>query len=143
DLLKKYENNFKDLSNTVSNFLQKALASFIRSGEFEKHINRMKNIYYKKFNFIVKKLEEIEEISFPTKADSLNLLIKIDESVDIRKFNEVLNEKSLRLINLNRFSFRKAGKENYFILGFANLNKKEIDEGIEIIKFAIKKSKMY
>ena len=143
DLLKKYENNFKDLSNTVSNFLQKALAAFIESGEFEKHINRMKNIYYKKFNFIVKKLEEIEEISFPTKADSLNLLIKIDESVDIRKFNEVLNEKSLRLINLNRFSFRKAGKENYFILGFANLNKKEIDEGIEIIKFAIKKSKMY
>ncbi len=143
DLLKKYENNFKDLSNTVSNFLQKALAAFIESGEFEKHINRMKNIYYKKFDFIVKKLEEIEEISFPTKANSLNLLIKIDKSVDIKKFNEVLNEKSLRLINLNRFSFRKAGKENYFILGFANLSKKEINEGIEIIKFAIKKSKMY
>ena len=103
----------------------------------------MKNIYYKKFDFIVKKLEEIEEISFPTKANSLNLLIKIDKSVDIKKFNEVLNEKSLRLINLNRFSFRKAGKENYFILGFANLSKKEINEGIEIIKFAIKKSKMY
>ena len=143
DLLKKYENNFKDLSNTVSNFLQKALAAFIESEEFEKHINRMKNIYYKKFDYIVKKLEEIEEISFPTKANSLNLLIKIDKSVDIKKFNEVLNEKSLRLINLNRFSFRKAGKENYFILGFANLNKKEIDEGIEIIKFALKNSKIY
>ena len=123
--------------------MQKALAAFIESGEFEKHINRMKNIYYKKFDYIVKKLEEIEEISFPTKANSLNLLIKIDKSVDIKKFNEVLNEKSLRLINLNRFSFRKAGKENYFILGFANLNKKEIDEGIEIIKFALKNSKSY
>ena len=123
--------------------MQKALAAFIESGEFEKHINRMKNIYYKKFDYIVKKLEEIEEISFPTKANSLNLLIKIDKSVDIKKFNEVLNEKSLRLINLNRFSFRKAGKENYFILGFANLNKKEIDEGIEIIKFALKNSKIY
>ena len=140
-LLEKYEKNFKGLSNTVSTFVQKALANFIKSGEFEKHLNRMKNIYFKKFNFIVKKLEEIEEISFPERVDSLHLLIKIEKSVDIDKFKEILNEKSLRLINLNRFLYKKRGKENYFILGFANLSIEEIDQGIEIIKFALKNSK--
>ncbi|EEB35791.1 transcriptional regulator, GntR family [Anaerococcus hydrogenalis DSM 7454] len=140
-LLEKYERNFKGLSNTVSTFVQKALANFIKSGEFEKHINRMKNIYFKKFNFIVQKLEEIEEISFPERIDSLHLLIKIDKSVDIVKFNELLKEKSLRLINLNRFLYKKNGKENYFILGFANLSRDEIGQGVDLIKEAIEKSK--
>lgn len=140
-LLEKYERNFKGLSNTVSTFVQKALANFIKSGEFEKHLNRMKNIYFKKLNFIVKKLEEIEEISFPERVDSLHLLIKIDESVDIVKFNELLKEKSLRLINLNRFLYKKNGKENYFILGFANLSRDEIGQGVDLIKEAIEKSK--
>ena len=141
DLLKKYENNFKDLSNTVSNFLQKALASFIESGEFEKHINRMKNIYYKKFEHILKKLEEIEEISFLSKSNSLNLLIKVDDSVDIKKFTKILNENSVRLVNINKFTYNKFGKENYFIMGYANLSLDEISFGIEIIKYAIEKSK--
>ena len=136
-LLEKYERNFKGLSNTVSTFVQKALANFIKSGEFEKHLNRMKNIYFKKLNFIVKKLEEIEEISFPERVDSLHLLRKIDESVDIVKFNELLKEKSLRLINLNRFLYKKNGKENYFILGFANLSRDEIGQGVDLIKEAI------
>lgn len=140
-LLEKYEKNFNGLSNTVSTFVQKALANFIKSGEFEKHLNRMKNIYFKKFNFIVQKLEEIEEISFPERIDSLHLLIKIDESVDIEKFNEILKEKSLRLINLNRFLYKKNGNENYFILGFANLSHDEIGQGVDLIKEAIEKSK--
>lgn len=142
DLLKKYENNFKDLSNTVSNFLQKALASFIKSGEFEKHINRMKNIYYKKFDFIVKKIEEIEEISFVSKANSLNLLIKVDESVNIKKFKEILKEKSLRIVDLNKFTYNRFEKENYFIMGYANLSLDEISSGLDIVKYAIKNSKI-
>lgn len=142
DLLKKYENNFKDLSNTVSNFLQKALASFIKSGEFEKHINRMKNIYYKKFDFIVKKIEEIEEISFVSKANSLNLLIKVDESVNIKKFKEILKEKSLRIVDLNKFTYNRFEKENYFIMGYANLSLDEISYGLDIVKYAIKNSKI-
>ena len=86
-------------------------------------------------------MEEIEEISFPQKVDSLNLLIKIDESIDIIKFKKILNNKSLHLIDLNKFTYKKNGKENYFILGFANLSIEEIDQGIEIIKFALKNSK--
>ncbi|WP_058990728.1 PLP-dependent aminotransferase family protein [Anaerococcus rubeinfantis] len=142
DLLKKYENNFKDLSNTVSNFLQKALASFIESGEFEKHINRMKNIYYKKFDFIFKKISGIDEISFLSKSNSLNLLLKVDDSIDIKKFTKILNENSVRLVNLNKFTYNKFEKENYFIMGYANLGLDEIDSGFDIIKDAIKNSKI-
>lgn len=141
-LLEKYDENFKDLSNTVSNFLQKALASFIESGEFEKHINRMKNIYYKKFKLIVKKISEIDEISFLSKPNSLILSIKIDENVDIEKFKLRIEEKSLRIIPLKRFAFdNKKDLDHYFLLGFANLSEKEIEEGLNIIKDAIEKSK--
>lgn len=141
-LLEKYEENFKDLTNTVSNFLQKALAKFIESGEFEKHINRMKNIYDKKFNLIVKKIKDIEEISFISKPNSLILTIKIDNSVDIEKFKNLLEENSTRIISLSKFYFNKTSNHDYsFILGFANLNENEIVEGIDIIKDSILKSK--
>ncbi|MDY3006416.1 PLP-dependent aminotransferase family protein [Anaerococcus porci] len=141
-LLKKYEENFKDLSNTVSNFLQKALASFIESGEFEKHINRMKNIYYKKFELIVRKIGEINEIKFISKPNSLILPIEIDESVDIGKFMSLLEKNSIRIIPLSRFLFnKKSSLDCFFILGFANLSEKEIIEGFEIIKDIISKSK--
>ena len=102
----------------------------------------MKNIYYKKFDFIVKKIEEIEEISFVSKANSLNLLIKVDESVNIKKFKEILKEKSLRIVDLNKFTYNRFEKENYFIMGYANLSLDEISSGLDIVKYAIKNSKI-
>lgn len=140
-LLKKYEKNFKDLSNTVSNFLQKALASFIESGDFERHINRMKNIYQKKFKLLIGLLEKIDEISFLKKPNSLILVIKLDKSVDINLFKNNLEKNSIKLISLSKFSYSKNSFSNSFILGFANLSKDEIIRGVDMIKLSIKEAK--
>lgn len=141
ELLKKYEKNFRDLSNTVSNFLQKALASFIESGDFERHINRMKNIYDKKFKLLVGLLEKIDEISFLKKPNSLIIVISLDKSVDIDLFKENLEKYSVKLISLSKFSYSKNSFSNSFILGFANLSRDEIIKGTAMIKQSIKEAK--
>lgn len=140
-LLKKYEDNFKDLSNPVSNFLQKALASFIESGEFERHINRMKNIYFKKFSLIIKQLKKISEIKFLSKPTSLIIPIRLDKCVRIKEFKNYLEEKSVYISPLNRFLFNKKDDDHSFILGFANLTEDEIISGIKLLRQAIKYAK--
>lgn len=143
DLLEKYEENFMDFPSTVSNFLQKALANFIGSGEFEKHINRMKNIYHKKFKVFLKKISEIKEMSFLSDPDSLILVISIDVEIDRNKFDRILKDRSLKIIGLENFTYDKKIVGNKFVLGFANLSEEEIIEGLDILREAIREAKIY
>lgn len=141
DLLVKYEENFRDLSNPVSTFLQKALALFIAGGEFERHLNRMKNIYRKKFDLVVEEVEKIEDLEFFTRPSSLVLVLKVGESIDIGKFKENLKENSIKIVFLKEFLYDKKSHEDLFLLGFANLSQDEIRQGLALIRKILSDSK--
>ena len=49
-LMKKYEAAFKGFGCPVSLFIQAALSRFMLEGYFEKHINRMKALYNRKYS---------------------------------------------------------------------------------------------
>ena len=62
---------------TVSNFEQYTLARFIEKGYFEKHLNRMRNYYHNKRDFLLKCIEESDFAPF-VKILFLLIIAKIE-----------------------------------------------------------------
>ena len=62
DLVEKYNKIFKFFICPVSIMVQKMLTTFIETGEFEKHLNRMRKIYSKKRQLLMDMLNERKDI---------------------------------------------------------------------------------
>lgn len=138
DLLEIYEENFVSLGCPVSLYIQKATAKFISKGYFEKHINRMKNIYAEKYSYIVSLIRGMTNIEVVTKGASLTLVVRLKGFSQLEDHIEVLRDMGVKIQPVKDFTFNKRGYCDLFILGFASLNKNEIEEGLIILEETLK-----
>lgn len=133
-LLKLYEEEFKNFGCPVSTFIQKATAEFILKGYFEKHINKMKGIYAKKYKITVGMLKEIKNIEIIGNDNSLTFVIKINSDLSEEELSKKFKDAGIRITSLKKFMFNKEESDKKYILGFASLTEKQIEEGIAKIR---------
>ncbi len=119
NLVRRYKETLGFYSCTVSSFEQYALAEFINSGAFERHINRMRNFYKKQRVAILKEFEksplmkiaEIEEHNAGT-----HFLLKV--KTNLKKeyiYNEGIN-KELHISFFEDYSLSKKKEPGYVTL---------------------------
>ena len=88
ELLNIYRRNYSFYSNTVPRTEQKQITEFIRQGHFQRHLNRMRNIYKAKRDYILKVLEPYDrKIRISGENSGLHMLIKF---LDGRSEKELL-----------------------------------------------------
>ncbi|MDT4118593.1 PLP-dependent aminotransferase family protein, partial [Staphylococcus aureus] len=56
-IMKKYHSQNHIEGNTVPVHMQNLIATFISSGGFERHLNKMRRIYRRKLTYILKRLK--------------------------------------------------------------------------------------
>lgn len=119
ELAKKYEETLGFYSCTVSSFEQYALAEFINSGAFERHINRMRNFYKKQRVAILNEFEksrlmniaEIEEHNAGT-----HFLLRVKTDLDKEYiYNEGIN-KELHISFFSDYSLLSEKEEGFVTL---------------------------
>lgn len=76
DLVEKYNKIFKFFICPVSIMVQKMLTTFIESGEFEKHLNRMRKIYSKKRQLLMDMLNERKDITIRGSDAGLHIVLE-------------------------------------------------------------------
>ncbi len=59
-LMQKCENQILHFSSTVSRIDQMILNQFLKDGYYERHLNRMRIIYGKRHDFLLKELKKIK-----------------------------------------------------------------------------------
>ena len=107
-LLKKYYDTLSFYACTVSNFEQYTLAKFIQEGYFEKHINRMRNIYKNTRNVLLDSIKKspLSSICSISEEDSgLHFLLKIDTELSDSYLIEKGKEYGLRLFFLSQYYY--------------------------------------
>ncbi|WP_374724231.1 MocR-like pyridoxine biosynthesis transcription factor PdxR [Calidifontibacillus erzurumensis] len=57
-LLDQYTQNFRNYNQSASPIIQRAMALFMESGEFERHIRRMRKKYQRKHQTLIKSIEQ-------------------------------------------------------------------------------------
>lgn len=138
-----YIKNKHDLNQTASKIEQLALADYIRDGQLERHLRRLKKIYGEKSNLIesalYKQLEKTYKNDFQIKLfeTSLAYEITIYEITDSDKLNSLLTDESISII-----SAECDIKRTIIKIGFSGINALEIENAVEklfsIISSALK-----
>ena len=145
-LLNIYQKKLPYFICPVPTLNQKILYRFIKEGYFIKHINKMRTLYKKKREFLVNSIKIYSSKMFTKEiyiqgADAgLHLVIKLDKKINEKEFLKECLENSLKLYSLEEYNIEEIDNEvSYFLLGYANLTNKEIEEGIFLLLKILKK----
>lgn len=138
-LMKQYKDRLSFILCPVPIMEQKVLSRFIREGYFERHLNKMRNIYKKKRDILVRSFQDFYAPVDILGADAgLHLLLQI---------NNGMTEEQLILSALNK-GVKVYGISNYYIsksdfipspavlIGYAAMKEDEIGKAVELLHVA-------
>ncbi len=138
-LMQRYDEYFAGYSCSCSTFIQKALAEFMSRGHFEKHINRMRTVYAKKYEICEKMLKEIREVDVQMTGSGNSFILNIPEMKCREQFVDDLMDSGINLISLDTFR-RDSRYSNEFIFGFAKIQQDKLIDGIKILEHLIRRN---
>ena len=123
-LLKRYERECGFFSSTVSRIDQTILNEFIRSGAFERHLNKMRKLYKEKHDILLEELKPLlKKYRLSGEYAGLHVLLTSREHVEEETLLRRAEEKRVRL-------GPSLEQEATLLIGYAGLEKEEIREGI-------------
>ncbi|WP_409242320.1 aminotransferase class I/II-fold pyridoxal phosphate-dependent enzyme, partial [Clostridium perfringens] len=137
ELIKIYRENFSFYACTVSRIDQQALYRFIEEGHFERHLNKMRNIYKKKREFLVASIKRyLLGTEIIGTNSGLHLLLRVNNGMNEEELIKRAEEKGINILGLSRSYFNVKVDTATVFLGYASLTCEEIKEAIIQLKEA-------
>ncbi len=130
DLVEKYNKIFKFFICPVSIMVQKMLTTFIETGEFEKHLNRMRKIYSKKRQLLIDMLSERKDITIRGADAGLHVVLEYPKNYSEEYIVKKAKEKKIRVYELGSYGTKREIPS--ILLGFATLSEEKLKEGIKL-----------
>ncbi len=138
ELAEHYKAESQLYQQSVPAVIQKAASLFISSGDFERHIRRMRKIYQGKHRVLLGSIEKFmgNKVKVIGEKAGLHILLKIKK----RKADELIEAASLRGIKIysaDAYLMKTMISEDATImLGFGGLTEEEIEKGIKCLSEA-------
>ena len=130
DLVEKYNKIFKFFICPVSIMVQKMLTTFIETGEFEKHLNRMRKIYSKKRQLLMDMLNERKDITIKGADAGLHVVLEYPKNYSEEYIVKKAKEKKIKVYGLGSYGTKREIPS--ILLGFATLSEEKLKEGIKL-----------
>ncbi|CAM2140291.1 HTH-type transcriptional regulatory protein GabR [Paraburkholderia tropica] len=140
-LLRVYKKRGYDLQ-TCSSLTQLALQEFIESGEYQKHIKKMKQHYKEKRERLIRALESEFGGEITVKGANAGLHF-VTEFYTYRTEQEILAHaaaQQLEIFGMSRFRLKESRPQPdkpALIIGFARLRGEDIQEGVQRLRRAV------
>lgn len=132
NLVEKYKEKFKYFICPVSITVQKILTNFIESGEFEKHLNRMRKIYSKKRQIIIDSLKNEKNIKVKGADAGLHIVLEYKGKYSEDEIIKMAKDRKIKVYGLSSYGTKR--KIPSILIGFATLNDEKLKKGVEILK---------
>ncbi|NLW39635.1 MAG: PLP-dependent aminotransferase family protein [Tissierellia bacterium] len=115
-------------SSTIS---QMEVAKFLEIYDIEEHIEKLKKVYKKRKDTMIKAMEEEfpEGVKFTNPEGGLFTWVVLPQHVNARKLAEKALEKNVAFVPGGSF-FPNGGNENTFRMNYSNMDEERIVEGI-------------
>lgn len=140
--LKEEYNKLEIPTSGASSIQQGILMNFMKSGGFEKHLNRMNTNYKKKRSTIIKQLKNIKNIEILGADAGTFLILRIDnKKFDVDKMKYIFNKENIKINFISDYCILDKYK-NELILGFGAISEKEVDESMEYLIKIIKSTEV-
>jgi GntR family transcriptional regulator / MocR family aminotransferase len=134
-LIDEYTRKFADYNQSVSPIIQRAMALFMQSGEFERHVRRMRKVYQRKHQALLKSIEQYmgTKVQIVGEKSGLHILLKLKEISTFELMEKGL-EKGVKVYSPLRFWLNPTPEGNsYIMLGFGGLSIEEIEKGVRLL----------
>lgn len=124
---------------TVSSHNQLALAEFIKKGDWQKHINRMRKLYQKKRVILLEALQSElgRQVRIRGENSGLHILLDVYSPFSEEELIEKAKGEGVKIYPTSLFYKNKPPRATVLI-GFAGVSEDEIREGIKKLKTAWK-----
>jgi GntR family transcriptional regulator/MocR family aminotransferase len=134
-LMVQYSQKFAAYNQFVSPIIQRAMALFMQTGEFEKHIRRMRKMYQRKHQSLLRSIEQYmgSQVKIVGEKSGLHILLKLK---GITAFELIENglQKGVKGYSPSRFWLNPNPEGNsYIMLGFGGLSIEEIEKGVRLL----------
>ena len=133
-LVKQYQKIGRIFSCAVSRIDQKVLNMFLTEGHFERHLNRMRNIYKEKHDQLIISLKKLDsKIKIYGHGAGAHIIVSFPVN-DPYKFQKELKQRGVMIYPLSWYYIEGKPSTEEYILGFTRMKKEDMIRGIEIIR---------
>lgn len=141
NLLNKYKKNPYFYTCSVPNFDQYILSKFMQGGYFERHINRMRNVYKEKLKLLITQIQNTsleDKIKIYAHDAGLHFMMNINNGMTEQKLVNSAKKQGVRIYGLSEYYHVK----NYniplstVVIGYSSLSHEEIIEAINRLEKA-------
>lgn len=138
ELVQAYEQMFQYIESSASLLHQLTMAEFMRSGEWERHLKRMRKIYQQKMNIIVGSLRQ----HFPQHVEiigdqaGLYVMISITSKYTEQELIHFALNEQIKVYPTSNLYLKQDTSNPKLLLGFANMCSEQIEVGILRLKKA-------
>lgn len=138
-LVRTHDFLFEAYISTVPRVIQHTLYSFMKDGEWDRHVRRMRLLYQKKHRLLVDSLMGYlgEKVDIIGDKAGLHLLIKINTPFTEKELIEKAETSGVRVYSIDKYR-RYPDKEEkpLLLLGFSQIPIDQIEEGVKRLKEA-------
>ncbi len=137
-LLQIYRENCGFYASTVSRIDQRILNEFIREGHFERYLNKMRKIYRGRHDFLLSQFSSMEK-DFAVSGENGGLYFLLTSRKKIPEEELILSaaEEGVRVYGISDACMGPlvdTAFKNTVLLGYGDLDEKELAEGIGLLK---------
>ncbi len=137
-LLKVYREKLNFYICPVPAIEQKTLCRFMEDGHFERHLNRMRNIYRKKRETLVTAVRQLlPGVRILGANAGLHLLVEIENGMSEKELIGAARALGVRVYGLSRYLFDGKGPDvPAILLGYAAMKQCDIERAVGLLKSA-------
>ena len=135
-LLAAYRRVFRDYFATVSLLEQKILTKFMEQGHWNRHIRRMRTVYKKKHDTLLRAVEHHFGSQTVVVGQGAGLHVVLQLSGDTPGETEIIGRalrKGIRLLPISDFYVTGEPDSTKLLLGFGGMTAGEIEQGIALL----------
>jgi GntR family transcriptional regulator/MocR family aminotransferase len=119
---------------------QLALAHFITTGRYDRHLRRNRALYRRRRDALVAALEKhLPETEVQGVAAGLHLVVQLPAGIDERRLVEAAAEESVGTEGIAKHRFQERAGAPAILLGYGAISEPAIEPGIKRLKRALTK----
>lgn len=138
ELLTRYKQQFQTFESTTSVLSQLAMAKFMEEGEWSRHIKRMRLVYKRKMQCLVRALQKHfgSRITIIGEQSGLYVLIKMHDHRPEQWFIDRAAEFGVKVYPTSIYDVHVRQGEPVLQLGFSAIRCEDIERGVEVLEEA-------
>lgn len=138
NVLEDYQTRYNGYSNPVSSLDQTIVFHYLQSGEYAKHINRLKNRYLKKRQMIQELLKDSKNIKIDFKKNYLSMLIHVAPTISMEAVLSSLQEQKIKINTIATYDVKHI-ESHTIIVGYTNIDEEHLKKALTILKEKIER----